>query len=293
VPAVVLALTVGVAEPPIGPVPTWYGSVWDKVIAFASPVVFFGGQITFVFALLLFPLCLITRRIRVAPEIWPMALGIGVIAGCAPNMLWGFWGMDLRLPMAAAMLVLGATSPTGRMSPALRLAIMAGILVLTFARTVSIATTLQGLDREIAEVRDVVAAMPSGKRLLIATTASPEKTQGLEHAGTVAVIDRNAFVPNVFTNNTILHIAPSLRASSTPIGQAPRISDLADGLGRSDTPGVDQADGMGGRVYWLGWEKKFDYVLILHRGVAPAMLPPNLRQVATSPVATLYRIVNS
>jgi hypothetical protein len=61
-------------------------------------------------------------------------------------------------------------------------------------------------------------------------------------------------------------------------------------LGRRDDPAGDKGNGEGLRIYWMGWENKFNYVLIRHFGNRPAALPANLRLVATSSVADLYRI---
>jgi hypothetical protein len=40
----------------------------------------------------------------------------------------------------------------------------------------------------------------------------------------------------------------------------------------------------------MGWENKFDYVLVQHFGHPPVDLPGNLVLVTPSPVADLYRI---
>jgi len=106
----------------------------------------------------------------------------------------------------------------------------------------------------------------------------------------VAVIDRDAFVPNVFTGLSTVRPAPALKTSSTPNGPPLHMADLDDGFGRNDDSTGDNANGRGGRIYWLGWEAKFDYVLIEHFGNRPARLPSVLRLTATSPVADLYRI---
>ena len=299
-PAIAFALSVEIERPFVGPIPTWYGGLWTKLSALGSPVVFFGGKVdilTFAFAGLLFLFGLVTRRLRLSPTVWPVALAVAVVAICMPNELWGTWGMDFRLPLLVVMLIIGGVSLTERMGRSLLYALVGAVITLTIVRSASIAATLRAVDVEIAEVRDVVAAMPRGMRLMLVDAALDRRHRGAAplratlHAGMVAVIDRDAFVPNLFTGLSTVHPTPALLADSTPSGPPLRMSDLAAGLGRSDDPAGEQGDGRGGRIYWMGWERKFDYVLVVLFGVEPAPLPSNLRLVAASSIANLYRII--
>jgi hypothetical protein len=295
-PAVVLALSVHLERPSVGTALTSYGSLDTKLVAFLSPVLFSGATadiLAGLLALLVLIFGLSTRRLRLAPEVWPAALAVAVVAVCMPSWLFGIFLMDVRLPLLVVMLVIGATSTTARMEPVLAGAVLGGFLVLTAIRSVGIATELQVGDGQIAEVRKVVAEMPRGERLLLVDTSTDGRTLPYWanlHIGMVAVIDRDAFVPNLFTGQGTVRPVPALRASSTPYGAPLPLSDLTDGLNRKDDVGGDKGDGLGGRIYWLGWQDKFDYVLVEHFGSRPAALPGVLRRVATSSVADLYRI---
>jgi hypothetical protein len=97
----------------------------------------------------------------------------------------------------------------------------------------------------------------------------------------------------MFTGQGTVRPAPTMRNASTPHGPPLPLPELMDGLHRKDDPAGAQGNGLGGRIYWLDWQHKFDYVLIEHFGTPPAALPGVLRLVATSPVADLYRIDNS
>jgi len=142
-----------------------------------------------------------------------------------------------------------------------------------------------------------VGAMPPGMRLLTIDTSGGERRlrPGARkvswHAPLLAVIDRDAYVPTLFSGIITVRVVPELRRSSSPNGwRYPSLADLVDGYGRRDDPAAALADGFGGRIYWLGWETKFDYVLVEHYGRRPAALPANLLPVAASAVADLYRI---
>jgi hypothetical protein len=295
-PALVLAWSVHLERPSVGSALTAYGNLDTKLVALLSPVLFSGAPadiLAGLFALLVLIFGLSTARLRMAPSIWPAALGVGVVAVCMPSWLFGVFLMDVRLPLLVVLLVIGATSTTERMECGLAGAMLSGFLVLTAIRSAGIATELRAGDKQIEEVRQVVAAMPQGRRLLFVDTATGD--HGLPywatlHIGMVAVIDRDAFVPNLFTGQGTVRPAPTMRTSSTPHGPPLSMDELMDGFGRKDDPAGDQGNGLGGRIYWLGWEDKFDYVLIEHFGTRPGALPRVLRLVATSSAADLYRI---
>ena len=298
VPAIVLALNVVVERPFVGAVPTHYGNLTLKLYALVSPVWFYNdasnNMLLAVFVLFVLAFGLLTARMRLSSAILPAILAVGGVAVCMPNMLLGTFGMDVRLPLLVVLLLIGATSTTERMGRVLGGAVLGGMLVLSTLRSADIATALREVDGQISEVRQVVAAMPRGMRVLVVDTSLPRLSivppWATWHVAMVAVIDRDAFVPYLFTGLGTVRPVPALRDSSTPNGNAISLADLADGVGRRDGPAGAAADGTGKRIYWLGWADKFDYVLIEHFGNRPAMLPANLRQVASSSVADLYRI---
>jgi hypothetical protein len=295
-PAAALALAVHIDRPFVGPIPTSFGSVATRVISVMSPVLFTGGAADMLTASLGVAVLFIglrTCRLRLAPSVWPAAVAVGAVALCMPHWLLGTFNMDVRLPLMVVMLLIGGISTTERAGRIEGCAVLGAFLILTAVRSAAIAEELGTLDRQIAEVRHVVGVMPRGMRLLLVDNSNgprPGPPWATWHVGMVGVIDRDAFVPNLFTGLATVHPVPELRSSSTPNGMALDIAALNAGLGRTDDPSSDQATGAGGRIYWLGWEHKFDYVLALHFGSGPAVMPKILQMVATSPVADLYRI---
>jgi hypothetical protein len=294
-PAVVLALSVHV-EPLVGPVATRYFAA-GKGTAMASPVLFFAAptdRIAGGVALLLLILGLLTDRLRMAPIIWGPFLAVLAVAAVMPNMLHGIYGMDYRLPLMLALLLIAGAGATERVGPLAGSAAIGCIIAMTAVRSVGIASTFRRLDGQIGEVRQVLAAMPRGMRLLVAQSpisrGDVPMRRATMHVGLLAVIDRDAFVPNLFTWSMTVRPAPAMLASSTPLGSPLSLSDLRAGFGRRDDPGAAQGDGLGGRVYWMGWENKFDYLLYEHFGHRSAALPDNVRLLSASSVADLYRI---
>ena len=153
------------------------------------------------------------------------------------------------------------------------------------------------LDRQVAEVRHVLGEMPHGMRLLMVDNLGGKQSvlpsRATQHLGLLAVIDRDAFVPTLFTGTTIVSPAPQLLRSSTPAGLPPSVSELMVSLDHSGTSSGPQFDDAGHYIYWSRWEDMFDYILIRHLGNRAEVSLPYLRLVATSSIADLYRIDKS
>jgi hypothetical protein len=109
--------------------------------------------------------------------------------------------------------------------------------------------------------------------------------------GMLATIERDAFVPFLFTGVTVVHLQPGYEALATPHGHPVSLAALDEGLRRADEAHLTPDDGAGRRIYWFGWSEKFDYLLWAHFGAPVDGLPANLELVATSATANLYRIV--
>jgi hypothetical protein len=294
-PAIVMALSVHV-EPLIGPVATRYFAE-GKGAAIASPVLFFlspADRIAGGLALFLLIFGLLTNRLRMAPVVWGPFLAVLVVAAAMPHVVHGIFGMDYRLPLMLALLLIAGAGATERMGPRAGSLAIGCILAMTAVRSVGIASTLRRLDGQIGEVRRVLATMPRGMRLLVVQSPISRRDvpmrRATQHVALLAVVDRDAFVPYLFTWFMTVRPTPAMLASSTPVGSPLDLSDIQAGFGRKDSPGAPQGDGLGGRVYWMGWEHKFDYLLYEHFGRRPAALPGNVRLVSSSSVADLYRI---
>ena len=296
-PAAILALSVTIERPFDGPIQTNYGTITDKIRMILSPILFLQSNTEIVFggiAIIVLFFGRITGRLKLAPKLFQIFLAVGLISLCVPLRMLGVYGMDFRLPLLAAMLLLSAISTTGRASTLFRNTILCGVIFMTIGRSVLIFSDLQKADNQIDELRRVISAMPEGKRLLTVEQLGPDSMHLTRHAPLVALIDRDAFVPTLFTGIGTVKPAPEVKMLSTPPGSPyPDLAALVDGYGRAIDPTGDIPSGRGGRIYWLGWERNFDYVLVMHYGSRPPKLPEVLRLVASSSVADLYAIDKS
>jgi hypothetical protein len=141
--------------------------------------------------------------------------------------------------------------------------------------------------------------MPQGARLLTVCTPEIRRRHAALPVNTiwnmplVAVIDRDAFVPIFFNGLTSVRMQPDFIRSSTPNGFPVTPAQLAASLHSHDTGNMrlNDGEGAGGSIYWLGWPQKFDYVLVQTFGTDPGALPANLALVAADRDMSLYRIV--
>ena len=298
-PAVAIGLSVDIGAPFIGAPPTRYGDFSDKFVALLSPVLFLDFEPALIITLVLvagFYLGVRNGWLVLSPKLWPTALLVAVLSAAMPVWFLGNWGMDFRLPLLLVLLLTAAASTT--LTPRAGAAILAGILLMTALNVAVICRKLAGLNTHIAEAHRVLSTIPSGARMITAGyvalgTERPFPRSATEQVPFIALIDRDVFVPNLYSALTTVKPVAVMRDSSTPTGGMIPWARFVDGYRKPSDPAVEKPDGDGGRVYWLGWETKFDYVLVQHFGGRPDDVPPNLVLKTRSDTLDLYAIDNT
>ncbi len=294
VPALLLVPFFDRGQVAVGAAVTDYGSLAARLMAIASPVLWRTDQVGGLVVLAVFAgLLLLGVRSRIDASVWPAALLLALVSLAVPHVTAGVWGTDLRLPLIACMLALGGLSVRlPRRSGAL---VLAAVTLLVVLKSVDGSAMLWHLDQRITETRQVLKSLPAGSRLLVMDdTGLLESEPGvtpnaLWHIPMLAVIDRDAFLPYLFTGFMTVHPRDAVRDGTTPSGRPVDAAELADGLRHADVPGAMLPDGRGGRIYWYGWPHKFDYLLVQH-ATSRTALPGDLQLVAASAVADLYKI---
>lgn len=293
VPALVCAATLHVSAGYVGVLRTHYGTVGEKISALLTPVIFLhdamqGGVLLGMLA----TAALLVRRLRVHPALGPAILVVAAVALAVPHVLASTWGTDMRLPLVAVLLLVSALSV--RLPPSGRALAVAAVVMLTAVKSADAWVALHQVDAQFARTRAILAALPRGTRLLV---VNPDgHGTGREHVPLstawnlplVATIDRDAFIPTLFTGLTTVRVRPAYRASSTPNGLPISPAQLWEGEHTPDRG--EQGDGEGARLYHFGWPEKFDYVLVQRFGADPGALPSRLHLVAHDADMDLYRI---
>ena len=275
---------------------TRFGGAADKISAILSPVYFPGAFSTSaILAFLLACVLVFGWRMRLAPALRGPAIAVAVVATITPRVLFNIWGADLRLPLVLVIVLLAGVVPRAEVARRRASMVLAACVALVLLRASEAWAMLRALDWQVASVREAVATLPVGARLLVVELASPNAGRVApvamtEHIGMVAAIDRDAFIPFLFIGNTPVVPRVALRDSSSSDSSAIDLAQLWDGYRRSDPASGPPGFGWGGRMYWLGWPEKFDYVLVEHFSAAAtaAALPGNLQVMRRGVVADLF-----
>ncbi len=218
---------------------------------------------------------------------------------------------DIRLPVTLPFVILACTQFT--VSRKWLPWLLGGIALVGFAvRIWTVSESWKNYDRWFNEFRTASAVIAPGARLLIvearireddtisgdkallpSVPAALAKIQPMAfwQMGALAVIDRSAFFPYLFTEATPLAVAPGNLAVSgwgTPVTPG----DLAKSADPSSARSFDAIyDIYGQPMYWRDWPQNFDYVLWIDFGSMPEPRLPLLRPLASGSIFTIYQIL--
>jgi hypothetical protein len=243
---------------------------WFDVTSFLLLVVLFVTA-AFVRALTL-------SRAMVAPLLLLCVLQLAM-----PNLLFGGTGVDHRMPLVLALLLVGASSIV--LADRRRQIMLAAAVALLFVVRIGIVTVSWiDFDRAYAPLVAALAALPPGSKLAVANPPASvhvSATEGpMTHAAALAVIEADAFVP-------ILFVFP---------GQQPlSFREPYATLARSASPEdfwrlvVDGKDDGSGRV--AATLSRYDYVLVTDGVPVRSGGEAGLDIVARLPDATLLMIL--
>jgi hypothetical protein len=155
------------------------------------------------FALLvaLFAAAAFTRVLTVSRAMVASLLLLCVAQLAMPNRLFGGTGVDHRMPLILALLLVGASSVA--LADRRRQNVLAALLALLFVTRIGIVTVnWTGFDRAYAPLVAALAALPPGSLLAVASPPASIHVSAEEgpmtHVASLAVIGADAFVPTLF-----------------------------------------------------------------------------------------------
>jgi hypothetical protein len=289
---------------------TAYGDLGSKFYALMSPFTFgyetvvldgFTGLITSLFLIF----AIVTRSLKLVPEMrLPLAAMI-VATLIMPNYTSGSWSADIRLPVSLPFVIIASTrfeAPRKVLLP------ITGAALLVFAlRIWSVSQSWRDYDRLFSEFRTASAVVTPGARLLIVEAPIPEQNRRLPgvpigfaklqpvafmHMGALAVLDRAAFFPFIFTGWTT--VAPSQR--NEPVAQAAAVPITPEELVKSADPEESKMldtgpNFLGERPYWRNWPETFDFVLWIDFARLPKPELKQLLPLKKGSFFEIYRVV--
>ncbi len=293
-----------------GPTVTLYGSLANKLYALIAPFTFGYVPTPFdlVVGLLAFAFlawAIRTRSLTLATEFRRPLAVVAVAAVAMPNVLSGSWAADLRLPVALTFLLIAGSQVriASRRTTAAFAAVAFCVLGL---RIWAVTQSWRDYDRQFVEFRSASRVIAPGSRLMIVEGVIPGRDAGLPgvprffavrqsvayfHMPELAVIDRSAFVPYIFTGWTTIEVAPRNREAAESAGSPAAPEELRRGADPGQRKSLDTRRNMfGERPYWRDWPEKFDFALWIDFGSPPKNVSSHLHPLVAGSFFEIYRI---
>ena len=290
---------------------TAYGHLAVRIKSLFAPVKFgyslspFDGVMWG--ALTVFLLFSISRRaLRVAPEMKLPLAALVLTAVAIPDFLNGSQVVAIRIPVVLAFVTLAASEIRVRDRLA-RNALVTMALVLLTVRVWTVTETWQDYGHWFNEFRDASKVISPGSRLMVVESDIPEKRRELpgvprilafidplvfSHMGALAVIDRSAYFPYLFTQATPLAVTQRNRSVAQTVSDP--ISPLAMILTsnpRTERMVVIKRDYYGQMPYWRNWPRTMDYVLWIDFGTAKNFHFRPLKLAAAGSFFRIFRVI--
>jgi hypothetical protein len=236
-------------------------------------------------------------RAWVPPAMWVPLIALGAAAIAMPNALFGVWGVDYRLPVVFVFLLIAACSWRD-VPPQVEALLACGLVAMLAVNMAEIASVWRPIGRQFDEFRAALAVIPPGARVIafrdqdgIDPALSREPAALYDHLPTLAIIERDAYVPFLFKHKMMpVEAAPGLRAIDTSIGKPVDLADFVAGANPArGSSGLGTLRNAGVHDYWQDWPHHYDYAIELGFGAHPT-LPAALTQVSAGEFFTIYRI---
>lgn len=264
------------------------------------------ADLLFIAALvLLFAALFLFRAVRVHRGS-AIAIGICAVAAVvAPTESAGGAVMADRPVLLALLLLFAGLRPV--LPPRASLGLALGLLLILAGRIGMLARDWTGYAQELAELRAAIAPIEQGMRVATVTVeraAAPAYFNDQHarrilsfshvrhdlHLGALVVTERGAVWPGLFAvpwQQPLRRLEPFADFTLLAWHVLPDRTVL---LGPAFTPAGMPAEF---RQSWQDWQKRFDYILVLHARAASQLedfLPDRLSLVANTGMAALYRV---
>lgn len=277
-----------------------FGPWVAKIVALISPVHFGQALIDFptaIFLIVVFVLCITRRWVAIAA---PLKLPIIFLAGVAalmPNFLSDVWGTDFRLPAIVGCVLLAGveTRPIAWRQTQIIVSIAVALFLI---RTATIASHWHDVDAKFSEFRNAARSLEPGASLLVSQDRNdtPDGVSGLYgmtfwHMGALAIIERSAFYPTLFTGHTTVDASVDRISINSPVGTPVNRAVLAGSANpaKSSYP-LGHKLSRYTWLFWIGWPEEFDNVLTVRFDNKVNPYPNRLEAISQGSYFDIYRI---
>ncbi|MFN3213265.1 MAG: hypothetical protein ACE37M_09175 [Henriciella sp.] len=203
-----------------------------------------------------------------------------------PASIFGIWGLHLRftaplLIVAAASISMRAEFPS-RLKPALS----AGFAALATLLFVNAGLQMSKTHSKAKGLQDQLATLPEGSKLLGVYADPSSRTAFNSHALSFAVIERAAYIPNLFTNTSFVDVTPAMVDLHMPQSDAVLAQNLAL---LAERPAVPSENGYWSKDFANDWPRRWDYLLMFKQPDQAALSDLPVCAVSATPEIILYK----
>lgn len=295
-----------------GPHFTAYGGLNARLYALTAPVMFNVPPSLYDTALLictctLLPIALHAGALKLSPSMRLPLIAMITGAILMPEYLSGSWAAQMRLPVALIFVIIASTEAT--LSRRLPVLVCAGALVVLLGTRVwGVSQSWRDMDDRVTELRAAMRTLPEGIRLLTVQSPMPADERRLSgvspmlatqapmtywHWPALAVIDRGAFVPALFTGWYPVEASARNAGLSRILGAVLTPEELVARAHADPRASPMERNVLGETICCLDWPQTFDFVLWIDFGQAPQTLLPELVPWASGRFFHIYRVSRS
>lgn len=291
------------------PLTSSYGGSDEKIRAILSPFNMYFDWPDFLLALVAIGLYWIGRRNRLfmlAPQMrWPL-IAVAAAAVLMPNRFLNIGGTDLRLPTVLLLMLIGGTDlyQVSRRQAA----ILAGLFgVLMMVRVGTVTAEWRRMAADLTELRAAMSELDRGSRVVAVQSQSdhrdpPSLLFPYRHMAGFAVIDRDVFLPHLFSAATPLHFVspgsswtsdqlavfrkPEFHPRNPAFGVDPETVAAIERVQQA----IQDSDQATSTIDWSDWPEQFDYLIDFDYGRPENPVPALLTELHRGSFFSIFRI---
>jgi hypothetical protein len=288
-----------------------YGDHDDKVRAILSPFNMYFGWQDFLLASTGIALFWIDRRkrlLKLAPAIrWPLAF-VTATAILMPSRLMSVWGCDFRLPTIILLLLIGGTE-LGYKTRKHAMAIASLIVVLMLVRVGTVSMDWRRMAADFDEFRAAMMVFDRGSKVVVVQSLYDSRDPPAaslfpyRHIAAFAVIDRDVFLPHLFTAATPLRLVSPQGAWTTDqlaVFRRPEWHHTDPAFAAADATttrevekvqrAIQDFDQASSTIDWSDWPEQFDYLIDFDYGRPENPVPALLTELHRGSFFSIFRI---
>lgn len=261
-----------------------------RVFAFLAGTLFGESPLTSVLTPLLLAACYLGIRnkwISFVPDMGKVCIAMLILVAALPVAILGIWGFHLRytallLILLAASIQINPVWFEPRRKPLI--VVCLALFSLTFINAVN---EFAKIDRRADEFRLLLADLPQGSKLLTSFSSKDAKNYFNMHGVSMAVIERQAFVSGLFTNTSLVDVAPEMVDFNLPQldGLSPKALAIA-----VTRPAVASENGYWSLGFANDWPNRWDYIMLFKTPDDPGLQDLPVCEVSSIETAILYKV---